>query len=50
MSKQEAGKRIQLPAPQAFRRCSRLLTGGPGFDSLAGYLSAASATESTPGF
>ena len=37
MSKQAAGKRIRLPAPQALRRCTPLLIGGTGFDTLAGY-------------
>lgn len=37
MDKQAAGKRIRLPAPQAFRRCTRLLIGGTEFDPLAGY-------------
>ena len=44
MSKQAAGKRIRLPAPQALRRCTRLLIGVTGFDSLAGYSSAAGVT------
>jgi hypothetical protein len=38
VSKQAAGNRIRLPAPQALRRCSRLLPGGTEFDPLAGYL------------
>ena len=38
MSKQAAGNRIRLPAPQALRRCNRLLTDGTGFDTPAGYL------------
>jgi hypothetical protein len=37
MSKQVAGKRIPLPASQAFRRCTRLLIEGTGFDTPAGY-------------
>jgi len=37
MQSKQAGKRIRLPAPQALRRCSRLLPGGTEFDPLAGY-------------
>jgi hypothetical protein len=38
--KQAAGKRIRLPAPQALRRCNRLLIDGTGFDTPAGYFKA----------